>query len=64
MKIPEGFTPRGDSNEQPLETYDKNVQLVFEGSSAEHIPAVFPANIMPWKIPDGPMRIIAWRLAP
>lgn len=62
MNIPEGFTPRGDSNEQPLETYDKGVEYLLAGKRE----ALFcsRANALAWKIPDGPMRIIAYKVLP
>jgi len=63
MNIPEGFTPRGDSNEQPLETYDKWVSVILQGAKQDRRLGS-RANGLPWKIPDGPMRIIAWRIEP
>lgn len=61
MNIPEGFIPRGESNEQPPETYDKQAAVVF-GNPFLRNPIETPANRAPWKVPDGPLRIIAWRL--
>lgn len=70
MKIPEGFTPRGEGNEQPLETYDKRVWAI-PASALSHDPSMgkvllapVSANKCPWKVPDGPCRIVAWKLAP
>lgn len=65
MNIPEGFTPRGDSNEQPPETYDKKVDvIVLSRNGREAEICSIPANGLPWKIPHGSMRIIAYRTLP
>lgn len=66
MKIPEGFTPRGDSNEQPPETYDKKVLIVLDnpfGTAASEI-AVTANGLSFWKIPDGPLRVAAYKVLP
>lgn len=62
MNIPEGFTPRGDSNEQPPETYDKWVELVLEGG--KQLSRECAANAVTWKVPTGPARIIAYKVLP
>lgn len=64
MKIPEGFTPRGDSNEQPLETYDKRVFVIHADSRATAWDCTTDrsANALAWKIPDGPLRIVAYKV--
>lgn len=66
MNIPEGFTPRGDSNEQPLETYDKRVTVMYanERPNAWSTQVGRSANKLAWKIPDGPMRIQAYKVLP
>lgn len=66
MNIPEGFTPRGDSNEQPPETYDKRVCVVYANERPEAWGAQVGrnANTLAWKTPDGPLRIQAYRVLP
>lgn len=61
MNIPEGFTPRGNSNEQPPETYDKQVSVILAGMRPGRV-LESGANGLAWKIPDGPLRIIAWKI--
>lgn len=63
MKIPEGFTPRGEGNEQPPETYDKKVAVIY-GNPFVKTPYEIRANEAPWKVPDGPLRLIAWKILP
>lgn len=72
--IPGGFTVRGEGNEQPPETVDKVVMTrmaddycsAIRYHSDEEVRAwfdgKFKANGLPWKIPDGPGRIIAWKI--
>ncbi len=62
MTIPEDFTHRGNSNEQPPETYDKGVEYVIAGRREPMFCS--RANALAWKIPDGPMRIIAYKVRP
>jgi len=65
MNIPEGFTPRGDSNEQPPETYDKMVKLVYmDRKGLALISAPATANRLGWKVPDGANRIYAYKVLP
>lgn len=63
MSVPEGFTHRGDGNEQPPETYDKWVALVFSGFGKKVWDST-PANTAPWKVPDGADRIHAYKVLP
>ncbi len=62
MNIPEGFTPRGDSNEQPLETYDKDVLLWKANHPLGYTVTTAKANTADWKIPEGSMRILAFQV--
>lgn len=66
MNIPEGFTPRGDSNEQPPETYGKAVWVIREryDGATNGIMDAWKANFLPWKIPQGPLRILAYKVLP